>query len=93
MISPDPLAVIVTPLIVVEDPVIGNALTVEHVTQKGVDVGVGVGVGNGTVNSNVTHSGLCDASLTFPGVRDPNNDVVYGGDVCIVYNSPPFVGI
>ena len=54
---------------------------------------VGVGEGSGTVNSNVTQSGLCDASFTFAGVRGPNNDVVYGGDVCIVYNSPPFVGI
>ena len=52
----------------------------------GVTVGVfvGVGEGSGTVNSNVTQSGLCDASDIFCGARNPNDVVVYGGDVCIV---------
>ena len=43
-ISPKPEAVIVTPLIVVEDPKPGKALTVGHIGQSGVGVIVGVTV-------------------------------------------------
>jgi hypothetical protein len=43
-ISPKPEAVTVTPLIVVEDPKPGKALTVAHIGQTGVGVGVGVTV-------------------------------------------------
>jgi hypothetical protein len=68
---------------------------VGSIPDVGVNVGVGVavGVGDGTVNSNVTQSGLCDESLTELGVFGPINDVMYGGDVCMEYNSPFVVGI
>jgi hypothetical protein len=68
------------------DVLVGVIVGVNPLVGVTVGVLVGVGEGSGTVNSNVTQSGLCDESDTFPGVNVPNNDVVYGGDVCIVYN-------
>ena len=44
VILPKPDAVIVIPLIIVEDPKPGKVPTVAHIGQTGVEVGVGIGV-------------------------------------------------